>query len=135
MLRERQRATLQQAVPSLLDRVEWLDRMPDAVSGTIVANEVLDAMPVERFALRSGEINALGVTWHFGRYEWSETRASEPLRAAVRSLQQQAGDGGADESGGAGDKRFHGCSRIGRTRLFQGVFGVPTYCVDSLPVI
>jgi len=90
-LRERQCATLQQAVPRLLDRVEWLDRMPDTVNGVIVANEVLDAMPVERFALRSGEINALGVTWHFGRFEWSEIRASEPLRAAVRSLQQQAG--------------------------------------------
>jgi len=95
-LRERQRATLQQAVPSLLDRVEWLDRMPDTVSGVIVANEVLDAMPVERFALRSGEINALGVTWHFGRFEWSETRASEPLRAVVRSLQQQVGDAWPD---------------------------------------
>jgi SAM-dependent MidA family methyltransferase len=95
-LRERQRATLQQAVPGLLDRVEWLDRLPDALHGVIVANEVLDAMPVERFALRGGEINALGVTWHFGRFEWSETRASEPLRAAVRSRQQQAGDAWPD---------------------------------------
>jgi SAM-dependent MidA family methyltransferase len=95
-LRERQRATLQQAVPSLLDRVEWLDRLPDALHGVIVANEVLDAMPVERFALRGGEINALGVTWHFGRFEWSETRAPSLLRAAVRSAQRQAGDAWPD---------------------------------------
>jgi len=91
-LRERQRATLAQAVPQWLDRVEWLDRLPERFGGVIVANEVLDAMPVERFALRGGEINALGVTWHFGRFEWSETRAPAPLREAVRSLRQQAGD-------------------------------------------
>jgi SAM-dependent MidA family methyltransferase len=91
-LRERQRATLARAVPQWLDRVEWLDRLPERFSGVIVANEVLDAMPVERFALRGGEINALGVTWHFGRLEWSETRAPAPLREAVCSLRQQAGD-------------------------------------------
>jgi SAM-dependent MidA family methyltransferase len=91
-LRERQRATLAQAAPQWLDRIEWLDRLPEQFSGVIVANEVLDAMPVERFALRGGEVNALGVTWHFGRFEWSETRAPTALREAVRSLRTQAGD-------------------------------------------
>jgi SAM-dependent MidA family methyltransferase len=91
-LRERQRATLAQAVPQWLDRVEWLDRLPERFSGVIVANEVLDAMPVERFALRGDAINALGVTWHFGRFEWSEARAPAPLREAVNGLRQQAGD-------------------------------------------
>lgn len=91
-LRERQRVTLAQSVPQCLDRVEWLDRLPEALNGVIVGNEVLDAMPVERFALRGGEINALGVTWHFGHFDWSETRAPVPLREAVGGLRQQAGD-------------------------------------------
>jgi SAM-dependent MidA family methyltransferase len=29
------------------DRVEWLERWPDAISGVVVGNEVLDAMPVQ----------------------------------------------------------------------------------------
>jgi SAM-dependent MidA family methyltransferase len=91
-LRERQRATLAQAVPQWLDRVEWLDQLPERFSGVLVANEVLDAMPVERFALRGGGINALGVTWHFGRFEWSEIRAPAPLREAIGALRQQVGD-------------------------------------------
>lgn len=91
-LRERQHATLLQAVPQWLDRIEWLERLPETLNGVIVANEVLDAMPVERFALRGGEINALGVTWHFGRFEWSETRAPAPLREAARGLREQAGE-------------------------------------------
>jgi SAM-dependent MidA family methyltransferase len=90
-LRERQCATLAQAVPRLLHRVEWLDHLPDSVNGVIVANEVLDAMPVERFAMRGGEVNSLGVTWQFGRFEWSETRASAGLRETVRRLQHAAG--------------------------------------------
>ena len=55
-LRERQRATLGQLVPGLLERVEWLDRLPERHAGVILANEVLDALPVERFVIRGGEV-------------------------------------------------------------------------------
>jgi SAM-dependent MidA family methyltransferase len=87
-LRERQRATLAAAVPGLLDRVVWLDRLPEGFSGVVVANEVLDAMPVERFVIRGGQVNALGVTWQIDRLEWSETRAQAALVDAVRAVER-----------------------------------------------
>jgi SAM-dependent MidA family methyltransferase len=90
-LRERQRETLEQAVPHLLERVEWLDRLPAQFDGVIVANEVLDAQPVERFVIRGGEVNALGVTCHFGRLEASEVRATPALRDRVRAIEAQTG--------------------------------------------
>lgn len=90
-LRERQRATLADAVPRLLDRVTWLDRLPEGFTGVVVANEVLDAMPVERFVVRGGAVNALGVAWQLGRLEWSETRAPAALADAVRALEQCVG--------------------------------------------
>ena len=90
-LRERQRATLAAAVPQLLDRVEWLDRLPEEFAGIVVANEVLDALPVERFVVRNGGPNALGVTSSFGQLEWSETRAPGALADAVRAAQRDAG--------------------------------------------
>jgi len=90
-LRERQRATLAAAVPQLLDRVEWLDRLPEEFAGIVVANEVLDALPVERFVVRNGGLNALGVTSSFGQLEWSETRAPGALADAVRAAQRDAG--------------------------------------------
>ena len=92
-LRERQRAALEAAVPQLLGRVEWLERWPDGFTGVVVANEVLDAMPVERFVARGGAVHALGVTWADGRLEWSEARAPAPLADAVLAVQ---GDTGVD---------------------------------------
>jgi len=90
-LRERQRATLAAAVPQLLDRVEWLDRLPEDFAGIVVANEVLDAMPVERFVVRGGAVNALGVTSQLGRLEWSEARATAALADAVRAVERDTG--------------------------------------------
>jgi SAM-dependent MidA family methyltransferase len=44
-LRDRQRLLLQQKLPALLTRVEWIDELPRRWRGAIVANEVLDAVP------------------------------------------------------------------------------------------
>ena len=91
-LRERQRATLAQACPQLLERVAWLDRLPKAFTGVMLANEVLDAMPVERFVIRGAVVNELGVTWQLGRLEWSEIRAGAPLETAVRDIERGIGE-------------------------------------------
>ena len=85
-LRERQRETLARAVPHLLERVRWLDRLPDSLVGVVVANEVLDAMPVERFVVRGGRVMALGVEWRSGRFEWVESPASPCLRDRVERI-------------------------------------------------
>jgi len=90
-LRERQRATLAAAVPRLLDRVEWLDRLPEGLRGVIVANEVLDALPVERFVWRGGEARALGVAAASNRFEWAEAPAGPALRAAVEGIRRDRG--------------------------------------------
>lgn len=47
-LRGRQFGRLKRNVPHLLDRVEWLSDIPENFNGMIIANEVLDAMPVHR---------------------------------------------------------------------------------------
>ncbi|WP_303908538.1 class I SAM-dependent methyltransferase [Thiohalomonas denitrificans] len=48
-LRQRQQETLGLRVPHLLERVRWLEDWPDTFEGVVLANEVLDAMPVHRF--------------------------------------------------------------------------------------
>ena len=45
-LQQRQRVLLCSEVPDMVDRVEWLDRLPTAHAGVVIANEVLDALPV-----------------------------------------------------------------------------------------
>jgi SAM-dependent MidA family methyltransferase len=91
-LRERQRALLQERAPAHAARVEWLDRLPDGFRGVVLANEVLDALPVQRFRVRADQINALGVTWQLGRLDWSETHADAQLEAAVRRIEANTGE-------------------------------------------
>ncbi len=45
-LRERQQALLHEKLPHLAARIHWLDALPDAISGAVIGNEVLDALPV-----------------------------------------------------------------------------------------
>jgi SAM-dependent MidA family methyltransferase len=91
-LRERQRETLQQRVPHLLPRVQWLDSLPEEpFTGMILANEVLDALTIERFAMRGGGVNALGVSSAFGQLQLAEVRAASRLVAAVRKIELDTG--------------------------------------------
>jgi SAM-dependent MidA family methyltransferase len=67
-LRARQQARLQ---PRWQDRVVWLDSLPDSFSGAIVANEVLDALPVHLVEWRAvGRV----LTRHDGDDEGSEVQ-------------------------------------------------------------
>ena len=53
-LRQVQKETLAQRVPQWMDRISWLDQPPEeAWKGVFLANEVLDALTVERFCLES----------------------------------------------------------------------------------
>ena len=73
-LRARQQARLG-------DRVRWLDRLPRDFRGVIVANEVADALPVERFTIANGEARRLGVGLAEEGFGWTlmpREPASEP---------------------------------------------------------
>ncbi|MFA6302921.1 MAG: SAM-dependent methyltransferase [Legionella sp.] len=49
-LRHRQQELIQESIPDLANRVIWLDTWPqEPFNGVVIANEVLDAMPVHRF--------------------------------------------------------------------------------------
>ena len=58
----RQRATLAALPPDLGERVAWLDTLPATVDGAILANEVLDAVPVHLVARAGGSYLERGVT-------------------------------------------------------------------------
>lgn len=91
-LRERQRQTLAARVPEFLDRVEWLDRWPAApLNGVFIANEVLDALPVDRFRAGPDGTLQLGVTARGGRLAWDARPAPPALAAAVNRLEERLG--------------------------------------------
>jgi SAM-dependent MidA family methyltransferase len=90
-LRERQLATLTERAPRHVARVTWLDELPAATSGVIAANEVLDALPTDRFRIRSGRVDALGVSWKNDRLDWSEAPADPMLERRVREIESSTG--------------------------------------------
>ncbi len=70
-LRQRQRETLAQKVPHLLARVQWLDSLPDdGFRGVVLANELLDALPVHLFRAEAEGFTERCVTWQDGRFQW-----------------------------------------------------------------
>ncbi len=71
-LRVRQQALLNERLPHLLDRVHWLDQLPDRFSGVIVANEVLDALPVHLLHWRDSAISERGVAVGDHGFVWQE---------------------------------------------------------------
>lgn len=95
-LRGRQRSLL--ADP----RVHWHDRPPRAFSGVIIANEVLDVMPVRLFARADGELTEQGVALRDGALVLSGRPADASLADAVAGLEAKAGrlpDGYGSEIG------------------------------------
>ena len=66
-LRARQKARLGAIAPHLRERVQWLDALPDSLSATVLANEVLDAVPTHIVRTRGGEIDEMGVVTGAGQ--------------------------------------------------------------------
>jgi SAM-dependent MidA family methyltransferase len=59
-LRERQQETLK----AHARKVQWIDALPEQLSGVVVGNEVLDAMPVQLLVRKGGVWHERGVVWH-----------------------------------------------------------------------
>jgi SAM-dependent MidA family methyltransferase len=86
-LRERQRRHLGQRLPHLLDRVHWLDQPPaESFEGVILANEVLDALPVTRFRWQTDTVLELGVALRDGGFAWASRAAGQAVTEACRRL-------------------------------------------------
>ncbi len=81
VLRARQQEVLRRALPELLPRVQWIDRLPQAFEGVVIANEVLDAMPVRRFGMSAGGAYEIGVGLDGGRLVDRPMPAADDLRA------------------------------------------------------
>jgi SAM-dependent MidA family methyltransferase len=85
-LRARQRETLAQAAPHLLERVVWLNDLPERFAGCVLANELLDAMPVHAVAWRAAGLMERGVERRGDGFGWAERPAAAALRAAAAGL-------------------------------------------------
>lgn len=71
-LKQRQEQTLRDKAAHLCSRVTWLESWPSAFRGVVLANEVLDAMPVQRLLLQDGAWWQMMVDWDGERFVWRQ---------------------------------------------------------------
>lgn len=95
-LRQRQRARLREG------EFAWLDAPPADFEGVVIANEVLDVMPVQLFVKRHGEVFERGVAATDGRLRFADRPAATALSEQVRRIEAEVGplaDGYGSEAG------------------------------------
>jgi len=86
-LRQRQQQAIQKKLPQLLDRVAWIDALPTAgFRGVMLANEVLDAMAVERFQWDGKAASLFHVSGEGDAFQWHLQESQDDATAAVASL-------------------------------------------------
>src|SRR3989338_6663266 len=85
-LKSQQFETIQKKIPECLDRVVWLNELPEKpINGIVLANEVLDAMPVHQFIYQA-DIKECGVTVENNQLKSCVMEKSDP--ALLEAIKQ-----------------------------------------------
>ncbi len=92
-LRQRQEQLVQAQCGQLIERVVWLDALPEpGINAVVIANEVLDAMPVECFAIKKGEPQSLFIELQDDRLVPAYHAASESCRRHLALIEARTGN-------------------------------------------
>jgi SAM-dependent MidA family methyltransferase len=90
---------LRQRQQQLLGKnVQWLDRLPERFRGVMLANEVVDAMPVHALAWTRAGVLERGVCANEGQLAWSDRPAHEAILREAENLEIEIPSSGRYES-------------------------------------
>lgn len=95
-LKQRQRETLQARIPEAVERVRWLSALDNLeLQGIVLANEVVDAMPVNRFHCHADGLREMYVDVDASAqgFSWVLKPAGTELRQALAEIQRDLGYG------------------------------------------
>jgi len=94
---QRQQLNIKNTIPQLEDRFVWLDRLPEEkLKGVILANEVIDAMPVKRIVI-DNEIEEYAIACDAEandqiRFQWIKKNIDEKLKVDLTELLDALGE-------------------------------------------
>lgn len=77
-LRQRQQTLIANEIPQLAQKVEWLDQLPEQLTGIVIANEVLDAMPVHIIKWQNNIALERGVSEKDNQFFWQDRPIQSP---------------------------------------------------------
>jgi SAM-dependent MidA family methyltransferase len=91
-LRQRQKNIIEKSIPEFMDKVKWLDSLPEKFSGVVLANELLDAMPVQLFQKVEKGINEVNVIWLDDKFVFQfNPNTDDRLMARVTDIEAELG--------------------------------------------
>ncbi len=86
-LKAKQIETFKTHAPHLLKRVKHLDTLPKTpINAIVIANEVLDAMPVHRFRIHEDQLQESFVTFNDGQFAEVFSKPSSALETTLNPL-------------------------------------------------
>jgi SAM-dependent MidA family methyltransferase len=69
-LKQRQKKLFARQAKNLLAKVKWVEKLPADFKGIMLANEVLDAFPVQRFRALNNKVEEYYVGWKDNAFYW-----------------------------------------------------------------
>lgn len=90
-LRQRQERMLRDELPELSTEILWLSELPERFDGVVIANEVADALPVERFERSRDGVLQHRVAVERNRFVWRRDIAPAFLADAVLHVEETIG--------------------------------------------
>ena len=89
-LKFRQQNLLKQSIPQYIENIIWLDKLPKRkFNGLIIANEVLDALPVKRFKKESNIFKEVKVTFIDNNFHWINVTACDELTNFLEKIENK----------------------------------------------
>jgi len=89
-LKERQRRLLAKLPNNLLEKVIWLDSLPEnLITGVILGNEILDAMPCRRFRIQDEDVYEIGISCTHQRLIEQDKLADEVIKDSVHKIEKE----------------------------------------------
>ena len=89
-LKDRQQRLLAKLPNNLLEKVTWLDSLPENfITGIILGNEVLDAMPCRRFRIQDEEIYEIGISCTNQKLIEQDKLADEIIKDSVHKIEKE----------------------------------------------
>ncbi len=91
-LKQRQLQYLHARLPAeLFHKIEWLSSLPEEFDGIVLANEVLDAMPVHILS-KQGEWLERGVGYDGRGFAWQSFSPDKPVLDSILAIEARLGD-------------------------------------------
>ena len=85
-LKKRQQELLKKTSPEFFSKIKWLSALPENFSGVILANEVIDAIPVHRFKIKNNELFEIKVDYQNACFAEVYDLPNKELKEAIKDV-------------------------------------------------